>query len=478
MDLSLLIGRTTLSSVRTRADAETYVDSIMKLLAFSDVKECVALASGIKPKNLVTRKTRRPKSGGRKHTGGIRENYEQMTEFLAIMDSIHDFGRGAPGEVGSSIESLTDILNIMGRPEAYFDPAVRSAIRTGVSDTFERQLLRHLTQVEHLILGNKLILNTLRRCDLLKTYQAFDNRTGQAQYKQQQKLNKVDENLKYFEIWSFKQQATLRNIIEFKQLLELHQRLTALCDSRSMVLDTLTDTDDEIMRYATAADMIHQVTTDRFELRGQELYDAFSSVQPDERRKLHRLLTKAAHLRQNMRVATNRFITCDANIYDSATTAASLPVDERATGSVPQCQNFSLEGVTGNLQYLRLKILEVDIEIKPSLINRVSSKQSVFDLLDEDRSPAPTVKSVTVTRPAELRQLGPVLTAMSKKDRLALKRAGDWAQVEYCKLRNHVFVTRDRLAALYAFHRKSKFIFYRNLQETAGFRHVFVCYKP
>lgn len=478
MDLSLLVGRTTLSSVRSRADAEAYVDSIIKLLEFSDVKECVALAFGIKPKNLVTRKTRRPKSGGRKHSGGIRENYEQMTEFLAIMDSIHDFGRGAPGEAGSSLESLTDILDIMGRPEDYFDPAVRSAIRTGVSDTFERQLLRHLTQSQNLILGNKLILNTLRRCDLLKTYQAFDNRTGQAQYKQQQKFNKVDENLKFYEIWSFRQQASLRNIIEFKQLLELHQRLTALCDARSMVLDTFTDTDDEIMRYATAADMIHQVTTERFELRGQELHNAFPNVQLDERGKLHRLVTKAAVVRQNMRVATNRFITCDANVYDSATTAAALPVDERSTGNVPQCQNFSLAGVTDDLQHLRLKVCEVDVDIKPSLINRVSSKQSVFDLLDEDQSAAPSVKSVTVTRPAELRQLGPVLTALSKKDRLGLKRAGDWSQVEYCKLRNQVFVTRDRLAALYAYHRRIKFIFYRNLQEAAGFRHVFVCYKP
>lgn len=480
-DLNLLIGRTTLSSVRTRQAAESYVDSVLKQLVFSDVKECVALATGIKTKKLITRKTRRPRSSrasGGFYTGGIRENTELMTEFLAIMDSVHDFGRGAPADSGSSLESLTEVFGIMGRPESYFDPAIRHAVRTGVSDKFERELLRFLTTEDFLVLGGKLILNTLRRCNLLKVNQTLDNRTGQAQYRQQQKFNKTDENFKIYEIWSFKQQSSIRNIIEFKQLLELHQKLTALCGSRSMVLDTFTDTDDEIMRYATAADMIHQVTMERFELKGQELAICLPNVQLDEMGKLQRLLDKAAQLRQRVRVASNRFITCDANLYDSARTAASVFVDTRATGSIPQCESFSLQGVVGSPQQLCLKILNVDVTIDPSLVNRVSSKQSVFDLLDEDLTSETGVSSVTVGRPAALKRLHPVLTALSKRDRLGLKRAGDWGQVEYCKRRDHVFVTRDRLAALYAYHRKTRFIFYRNLQEMAGFRHVFVCYQP
>ena len=37
---------------------------------------------------------------------------------------------------------------------------------------------------------------------------------------------------------------------------------------------------------------------------------------------------------------------------------------------------------------------------------------------------------------------------------LALKRAGDWGQVEHCKRYNKIFVTGDRYAALYAYFRK------------------------
>jgi hypothetical protein len=44
---------------------------------------------------------------------------------------------------------------------------------------------------------------------------------------------------------------------------------------------------------------------------------------------------------------------------------------------------------------------------------------------------------------------------------ISYKRAGDWAQVEHCKRYDKIFVTFDRLAALYAYYRKTKFIFIR-----------------
>jgi hypothetical protein len=44
---------------------------------------------------------------------------------------------------------------------------------------------------------------------------------------------------------------------------------------------------------------------------------------------------------------------------------------------------------------------------------------------------------------------------------MSYKRAGDWGQVEHCKRYDKIFVTFDRLAALYAYYRKVKFIFIR-----------------
>lgn len=476
-DLDTVRGVTNLSSITTLPQVQAYVVAVMKLLTFSDVKECVALATGVKAKSLITRKTRKPRK--RDQTGGsIRENTELMTEFLAVMDSVHDFGRGPPRDSDYNLESLTEILDIMGRSESFYDPTIRRAIRSGVSETFERELLKFLRAEEYLVLGGKLILNTLRRCDLLKISAGFNSRTGDSQYKQQRSQNKTDENMKHYEIWSFKQQSSTRTIIEFKQLLEMHQQLNSVCGTRSMILDTYADADDEIMRYVTAMDMIHQVTLQKFDLRGAPLVVALPNVAEDEVGKLHRLLQKAAALRQPLRVATHRFATCDANIFDAARTATPLFVDARPTGIIPECKLLELKGARDGPVAVDLKLSSVDVTVNAALTSRITSKQSVIDLLDENQTSPVAPAVMQITRPADMQKLRPVLTSLSKKERLGLKRAGDWSQVEYCKKRNNIFVTRDRLAALYAFHRKTRFIFYRNLQEAAGFRHVFVCYNP
>jgi hypothetical protein len=43
-----------------------------------------------------------------------------------------------------------------------------------------------------------------------------------------------------------------------------------------------------------------------------------------------------------------------------------------------------------------------------------------------------------------------------------LKRAGDWGQIEHCKKYNKIFVTKDKMAALYAGYRKVPFIYMKN----------------
>jgi hypothetical protein len=48
---------------------------------------------------------------------------------------------------------------------------------------------------------------------------------------------------------------------------------------------------------------------------------------------------------------------------------------------------------------------------------------------------------------------------------MSIKRAGDWGQIEHCKRYDKVFVTFDRLAALYAYYRKIKFIHIRHVSK-------------
>ena len=51
------------------------------------------------------------------------------------------------------------------------------------------------------------------------------------------------------------------------------------------------------------------------------------------------------------------------------------------------------------------------------------------------------------------------LLTFSDPLKYGLKRAGDWGQVEHCVKYNKVFVTSDKLAAMYAYYRNVRFIY-------------------
>ena len=124
------------SDIHNMENAISFVRGILPSLTYLDLKECISLATGLKASKLQSRKTRTPKKSKRtksrrsKKGGAIRRDDELMTEFLAIMDSIHDFSRDPrraaldsrdEQEDMESMESLHDLLNVMGRQESFFD---------------------------------------------------------------------------------------------------------------------------------------------------------------------------------------------------------------------------------------------------------------------------------------------------------------------------------------------------------------------
>jgi len=54
------------------------------------------------------------------------------------------------------------------------------------------------------------------------------------------------------------------------------------------------------------------------------------------------------------------------------------------------------------------------------------------------------------------------ITRFSEKTFYMLKRAGDWGQIEHCKRYNKIFVTKDKMAALYASYRQVPYIYIKN----------------
>ena len=59
----------------------------------------------------------------------------------------------------------------------------------------------------------------------------------------------------------------------------------------------------------------------------------------------------------------------------------------------------------------------------------------------------------------------------------ALKQAGDWAQVEHARKFGKVFVTFDKMAAMYARYRRVPFILVRRLAYDDFLRYTFVLHS-
>jgi hypothetical protein len=152
----------------------------------------------------------------------------------------------------------------------------------------------------------------------------------------------------------------------------------------------------------------------------------------------------------------------DANLYDSAehSTIFGKKVDELSTGTIfrKECAyQIKLQGIIKkkDVNYLNLKIIDKVKNItwdKPLLAHETTKYFSKNTLQDY----------ITITSSkTDLKTLQDYILAFSIPLKYALKRAGDWGQVEHCKRHNKVFITSDKLAALYAAYRNIRFIFIR-----------------
>ena len=152
----------------------------------------------------------------------------------------------------------------------------------------------------------------------------------------------------------------------------------------------------------------------------------------------------------------------DANLYDSSehSMISDLKVDEHSTGNIfrKECTyQITLQGIIKekDVDYLDIRIIDKVKNIiwdKPLLARETSkyfSKNTLHDYI--------TISSSKT----EIKTLQDYILACSIQLKYGLQRAGDWGQVEHCKRHNKVFVTSNKLAAVYAAYRDIRFIFIR-----------------
>jgi len=152
----------------------------------------------------------------------------------------------------------------------------------------------------------------------------------------------------------------------------------------------------------------------------------------------------------------------DANFYDSSEhyMISDLKVDEHSTGNIFRKEStyqITLHGIIKekDVHYLDIRIIDKVKNIiwdKPLLAHetlKYFSKNTLHDYI------------TIISSKTELKTLQDYILAFSKPLKYGLQRAGDWGQVEHCKRHNKVFVTSNKLAAVYAVYRDIRFIFIR-----------------
>jgi len=154
----------------------------------------------------------------------------------------------------------------------------------------------------------------------------------------------------------------------------------------------------------------------------------------------------------------------DANLFDAAiNTTHRLAYDERPTGPVFASHipyQITLRGIRQephNQTYVDATFTDVDkVSTDFAIRNKEASLTFSLNVLRFLTTTTTRLPSNSVAP-----GLRDYVASRSKPLMYAIKRAGDWGQVEHCKKYNKVFVTCDKMAALYAWYRKVPFIFMR-----------------
>ena len=457
-------------NIEDAVDAKAFVEWATRDATIKDLKEATALAFGISGKRLQVRRSRR---GGSRNAAAA----SKFCRMLAALDSVHDFRSGR--KCGLPVER---ILAFEGLAVADFDPCLQAAMTSGLRD-FETAVVHALKTRSHITFEGDVLPNLLRGCDLtVETPFATEAqmRSGWSKYYAAMQGDSPSSRQLPLEIWTVPHNG--KAIILLKQLLAFQRKLKAFFGgSPRLLFDSTVFPEDMIVKLCTGSSLVTEALLGKF-----RLVDPFD-VGPEDRNALSRLRTKVNSYWDHFPTeGAVQVITCDASKYDAALEGED-PLDEsplevpcmlldvRPTGHVPHCDGITLVGCApdGNV---RLVIDGQKVLLDPKYSAAISSKNNVIKRLlnKSKRKPElPNILNVLSLEEFASDTLDEFLRSVPKHVQLSLKRAGDWGQVQHCRQTGAVFVTRDRLAALYAYATGTACIFYRNGWKRDFAKHMF-----
>ena len=429
-----------LQTITSLNQARTWVDQVVAESRPLEILHFVELFLG----SGTTRERRRRKKGGAIQDQCDDENDPRMYRLLALTDSVHD---GLSQRFRQSPESIMRYMQMDADdlPQG-LKPATLRKEDDVIDFLHRRKKLRfrrdevanpcHGADLAHFDVQEARVVNKNPQTDILTvTYR-------QAAEAVKRSDNSASRRVLCVPVYSMLQMhnsasSKLRRI-QLSQLLDLAARMRTWFGQTCVFQP---DTYHPILKFIVATKWISKAFFEKFVV--DRAYTVVKYAL-----EISRAIARAGEVRTEWET-----VLCDANYYDGTSISDPLPVDTAGTGwvfrhGIPGISphNIRLEGISDNGKVRFSELLNGTLE---------------FDELErEETRPNFSTAAVFSKLPGAPRSRG-ILSNAESCELLNMKRAGDWAQVEACKRSGRLFLTEDRLAALYAFYRKVPFVLIR-----------------
>jgi hypothetical protein len=392
-------------------DIESMVDRILESSTKADQRKIACVLSSI-PVNTMT-------GGVAGKISDIRDRIDPLYSFLKLCDSIHDFARKF---------TLTEIYDWCGRPEliTVTDKYKRNRrIIELIEIKKEDVLLKYLTKNNKLYFPSGSINNPFYKKNVMKRYPFNKLLSVEDQLARYRRSFRQSNKVVTVEVWM---QGSTYKTLQVEQICKVFSTIQTILGDK---LQFIVDGSVSLARIVTTFPVIHDRALRTFRLDPD--FESFKKI-------LNTKISKGSKPEWTP-------ILCDASLYDAGEVDTYLIeqdhekyLDVRPTGEIYRTfdhKQIILQGARkkkgGKLQY---KLLDKWVD-ESDKINSLSMAKQAIDLADRHDN---TI-STKIT------------------DALTQKRAGDWGQVENCRLRNRVFMTIDKIAAMYAIYRNVSVIY-------------------
>lgn len=454
-----IIHKLELYNIKTSEDAEKYIDS---LLDTSNILEVARIFYGYKHNELKMLR----KKINRQRGGNTLEQFK-LYELLAKADSMHDFKSAA-----YDLDDFIDYLPVEVTKADIIEYDRNSEIlvfnETRFIDTFSK--IQQLTFLDENGIKLNPIANPFYKIDFrnypidIKTLKndTLEYNDLYSRYIQTVSAKKAmpDNRNLSIEIWAPLATDELkkkkRNRIELSQIAYLCSTVSEMYKNYSIngIYEFQIDNqNNDLINMIVSVKLLNSAFHKKISIYGNNGI-SYSTAE---------LINQMALIYEQNGIRQWDVTTSDANIFDPADNNINIKIDRRPTGDIYKYSEklgyqITLDGINDNktvnivLQPTLGNFIVKEYDKKmSSVINRIGNINNILNTTEVPR------KQTSDKYQAEIRTYIPY----TREFKMALKRAGDWSQVMHAKKYNKIFITSDRLAALFAAYNSIPYILFR-----------------